>query len=219
MSSLRSIYLLLQNHTSFLWLAYFCDWLIYISITVLNVSPSDHKKGWAPKNWCFQTVVLEKTLESPFNFKEIKPVNSKGNQRWIFIGRTDAEADALILWPPDAKSWLTGKGSDAGKDWGQEEKGWIEDEMFGWHHRLNRHEFEQTLGDSKGQGSMECCSPWGRKELDTTEWLNNNNSCLGPSPAFHSSVYESPQVKTSLLTPNVSWFLSFPLSYSSCSPL
>ena len=163
-------------------------------------------------------MVLEKTLESPLDFKEIKPVNSKGNQCWIFIGRTDAEVAALILWPPDAKSWLTGRNSDAGKDWGQEEKGMIEDEMFGWHHWLNGHEFEQTLGDSEGQGSMEYCSPWGCKELDTTERLNNN-SCLGPSPDFHSSVCESPQVNTSLLTPNVSWFLSFPLLYSSCSPL
>ena len=100
----------------------------------------DHKEGWAPKNWCFQTVVLEKTLESPS--KEIKPVNPKGNQPWIFIRRTDAEAEAPIFWPPDVKSWLMGKDSDGGKDWRQEEKGMTEDEMVGWHHRLDEHEFE-----------------------------------------------------------------------------
>ena len=101
----------------------------------------DHKESWGPKNWCFWTVVLEKTLESPLDCKEIKPVNSKGNQSWIFIGRTDVEAEALILWPPDVKSWLTGKDLDTGKDWGQEEKGTTEDEMVGWHHRINGHEF------------------------------------------------------------------------------
>ena len=114
-------------------------------------------------NWCFQTVVLEKTLENPLNSKEIKPVNPKGNQPWIFIGRADAEAEALILWPPDAKNWLTGKDPDAGKDWGQEEKGVIEDEMVGWHHWLNGHEFEQTPGGGEGQGSLAWCSPWGRR--------------------------------------------------------
>ena len=130
----------------------------------------DHKEGWAPKNWCFQTVVLKKILESPLGCK-IKPVNPKWNQSWIFIGRTDAETP--ILWPPDAKSLLTGKDPDAGKDWGQEEKGMTEDEMVGWYHRLNGHEFEQALCDGEGQGSLACCSPWGYKESDTTEWLNN----------------------------------------------
>ena len=115
---------------------------------------SDHKEGWAPKNWCFRTVVLEKTLESPLDWKEIKPVNPKGNQPWIFIRRTDAEAEAPIFWPPDAKSRLIGKDIDAGKDWRQEEKGTTEDKMAGWHHRLNGHEFEQALGDSEGQGSL-----------------------------------------------------------------
>ena len=104
--------------------------------------------------------------------KEIKPVNSKGNQSWIFTGRTDAEAEIPILWPPDMKNWLIGKDPDAEKDWGQEEMGMTEDEMAGWHHQLNGHEFEQALGDGDGQGSLECCSPWGRKELDRTEWLN-----------------------------------------------
>ena len=111
----------------------------------------DHKEGWAPKNWCFWTVVLEKTLEGPLNCKEIQPVNPKGNQPWIFIGRTDAEAEAPILWPPDAKSWLTGKDPDAGKDRRQEEKGTTEDEMVGWHHQLNGHEFEQALGVGEGK--------------------------------------------------------------------
>ena len=112
--------------------------------------------GTTPKNWCFQNVVLEKTLESPLDSKN-KPVNPKGNQPWIFIGRTDAEAEAPILWPPDVKSRLIGKDSDDGKHWGQEEKGVTEDEMFRWHHLLNGHEFEQTLGDSEGQGSLVCC--------------------------------------------------------------
>ena len=124
----------------------------------------DHKEGRGPKNWCFWTVVLEKTLERPLNCKEIKPVNPKGNQPWLFIGRTGAEVEASILWPPDAKSWLIGKDPDAGKDWRQEEKGMTEDEMVEWHHWLSGHEFEQMPGDSEGQGSMACCSPWGHKE-------------------------------------------------------
>ena len=133
------------------------------------------KESWAPKNWCFWTVVLEKTLESPFNCKEIQPVSPKGNQSWIFIGRTDAEA--LILWPPDVKNRLIGKDPNAGKDWRREEKGTVEDEMVGWHHRLYGHEFEQALGIGDGQGSLACCSPWGHKELDTTEWLNWSKRC------------------------------------------
>ena len=130
------------------------------------------KQAEHQKNWCFQTAVLEKTLESSLDCKEIQPVNPKGNQAWIFIGRTDAEAEALMLWPPDAKSRPTGKDSDAGKDWGQEEKRATEDEMVGWHHWLDGDEFEQTPRDSGGQGSLACCSPWGCKELDTTERLN-----------------------------------------------
>ena len=111
----------------------------------------DHKEGWVMKNWCFQTVVLEKTLESPLDYKEIKPVNPKGNQYWIFIGKTDAETEAPILWPPDAKSWHIGKDPDLGKGWGEEKKGLTEDKTVGWHHWLNGHEFEQTSGDSEGQ--------------------------------------------------------------------
>ena len=136
----------------------------------------DHKEGWALKNWCFWTVVLEKTFQSPLDCKEIKPVNPKGNQFWIFIGRTDAEAEAPIFWPPDAKSRLIRKDPNAGKDWSQEEKGTTEDELVGWHHWLDGHVFEQALGDSEGQRSLACYSPWGHKELDVTERLNNNNT-------------------------------------------
>ena len=132
------------------------------------------KKGWAQKNWCFWTVVLEKTLESPSDSKEIKSVNPKGNQSWIFLGRTDAETEALILWPPDANSQLIRKDPDAGKDWRQEEKGTAEDVMVGWHFWFNGHEFEQAPGDDERQQSLGCYRLWGHKKLDTTEWLNNN---------------------------------------------
>ena len=132
----------------------------------------DLKESWVEKNWCFWTVVLEKTLESPLDCKEIQPVNPKGNQSLIFIGMTEAEAP--VLWPRDAKSWLIWRDPDAGKDWGQEEKGATEDEMVGWHHWLNGHDFEQAPGDGEGQGSLACCSLWGHKELDTTYRLNNN---------------------------------------------
>ena len=131
----------------------------------------DYKESWVQKNWYLWTVVLEKTLESPLDYKEIKPVNPKGNQSWIFIARTDAEAETPILWPPDAKRWLIGKDPDVGKDWEQEEKGVTEDEMVECHHWLNGHAFEQTPGDGEGQGSLACCSLWGGKELDMTERL------------------------------------------------
>ena len=130
----------------------------------------DYKESWVPKNQCFWTVVLEKTLGSPLDCKEIQAVNPKGNKPWIFIGRSDAEAP--ILWAPDAKNWLTGKEADAGKDWRQEEKGTTEDEMVGWHHWLDGHQFEQALGAGDGQESLVCCSPWGHKESDITEQLN-----------------------------------------------
>ena len=136
----------------------------------------EHKKGWMLKNWCFRTVVLEKTLESRFDWKEIISGNPKGNEPWIFIGRTDAEAEALILWPPDTKNWFTGKYPDAGKDCRQDEKGMTEDEMVGWHHWLDGHEFEQTLGDSEGQGSLVCCSPLVLKESDRTERPNTTTN-------------------------------------------
>ena len=132
----------------------------------------DYKESWVPKNWCFWTVVLEKTLKSPLDCKEIQPVHSKGDQSWVFIGRTDNEVESPILWLPDAKSWLIWKDRDAGKDWGWEEKGPTEDEMVGWHHWPNRRESEWTLGAGDGQGGLVCCDSWGRKESDTTEWLN-----------------------------------------------
>ena len=131
--------------------------------------------GFDGQRGLIRIVVLKKTLESPSDSSEIKAVNPKGNQPWIFFERTDVEAEAPILWPPDAKSQLTEKDPDAGKDWRQEEKGKTEDEMVGWHHWLNGHEFEQTPGDGEGQEGLACCSPWGHKELDTTEWLDNNN--------------------------------------------
>ena len=132
----------------------------------------DHKEGLVLENWCFQIMVLEKILKDPLDSKEIKPVNPKGNEPWIFTGSTDAEAEPPILWPPHAKSWLIGKDSDAGKDWRQEEKGTTEDEMAGWHHGLNGRESEWTPGVGAGQGGLECCDSWGRKEMDTTERMN-----------------------------------------------
>ena len=133
----------------------------------------DYKESWVPKNWCFWTVlVLEKTLESPLDCKEIRPVHPKGTQAWIFIGRTHAEAEAPTLWPPDMKSWLIWKDPDAGKDWGQEEKGMTEDEMVGWHHWLDGPGFGCTPGVGDGQGGLACCGSWGPKDMDMTEWLN-----------------------------------------------
>ena len=132
----------------------------------------DYKESWVLKNWCFWTVVLEKTPESPLDCKEIQPVHPKGDQSWVYIGRTDVEVETPILWPPDAKSWLIWKDPDAGKDWGQEEKGTTEDEMVGWHHRLNGHGFGCTPGVGAGQGGLACCGSLGRKESDTTERLN-----------------------------------------------
>ena len=132
----------------------------------------DCKESWALNNWCFWTVVLEKTLESLLDCKEIQRVHPKGNQLWIFIGRPDAEAETPILWPPDEKNWLTEKDPDAGKDWRQEEKGMTEDEMIEWHQWLYGHESEQTSEVSDGQGSLTCCRPWDHKELEMTEQLN-----------------------------------------------
>ena len=131
----------------------------------------DYKESWVLKNWCFWTVMLENSLESPLDCKEVKPVHPKRNQSWIFFGRTDAEDEAPILWPPDAKNWLIGKDPDTGKNWRQEEKGTTEDEMAGWHHQLGGLEFAQVPGVGDGQGSLECCSPCGRKELNMTELL------------------------------------------------
>ena len=137
----------------------------------------DCEESWALKNWCFWTVVLEKTPESPLDCKEIQPVHPKGDQSWVFIGRTDAEAETPILWPFDAKNWLLRKDPDAGQNWRQEEKGTTEDEMAGWHHWLDGRESEWTLGVGDGQGGLAWCDSWGRKELDMTErklnWTEN----------------------------------------------
>ena len=151
----------------------------------------DYKESWAPKNWCFWTAVLEKTLESPLDCKEIQPVHPKGDQSWVFTGRTDAEAEPPILWPPDVKSWLTGKDPDAGKDWRQEEKGMTEDEMVGWHHGLNGHEFRWTPGVGDGQGGLACCSAMGSQRFGhdwVTElnWLNWTDIVRGRKEKINS---------------------------------
>ena len=135
----------------------------------------DYKESWALKNWCFWTVVLEKTLESPLDCKEMQPVHPKGNHPWIHTGRTDGETEAPVLWPSDAKNWLIGKDADPRKDWRQKEKGVTKDEMFGWHYRLCGRDFEHSPGDGEGQGSLTCCSPWGPQELDTPERLDSNS--------------------------------------------
>ena len=132
----------------------------------------DYKESWALKNWCFWPMVLEKTLESPLDCKEIQPAHPKGDKFWVFIGRTDVEAETPILWPPDVKSWFIWKDLDAGKDCGQEEKGTTEDEMPGWHHRLNGHGFGWTPGVGDKKGGLACCGSCCRKESDTTERLN-----------------------------------------------
>ena len=148
----------------------------------------DNRKGWMLKNWCLWTVVLGKTLESPLDSKEIKPVNPKEIQPWIFIGRIDAEAEIPILWPPDAKSRLTEKAPDAGKDWRQKKKREAENEMVGWHHQFNAYEFEKPPGDSEGQGRLACYGQWGRKELDTTEQLNNCNNNMELQQCLNSKL-------------------------------
>ena len=129
----------------------------------MTVKKAERRRIDAFELWCWRRLL---------DCKEIQPVHSKGDQPWVFFGRTDAKAETLVLWPPHAKSWLIGKDSDAGRDWGQEEKGTTEDEMAGWYHRLDGHEFGWTLGDGDGQGGLACCTSWGRKESDTTEQLN-----------------------------------------------
>ena len=146
----------------------------------------DCEEGWVLKNWCFWAVALEKALESPLDCKVIQPVHPKGDQPWVFFGRTDVEAETPIFCPPDAKNWLTRKDPVAGKDWRWEEKGTTEDEMVGWHHWLDGHEFEQASGVCDGQWSLACCSPWVHKESDTTKWLNwtkLNWTSMGSSPS------------------------------------
>ena len=155
----------------------------------------DQKGIWVPKNWHFWTAVLKKTLESPLDSKDIKSVNPKVSQTWTFIGRTDAAAEAPILWPPDGNRRLIGIDPDAGENWGQEDKVVTEDEMVGWHYWLNGHEFEQILRHSQGQGSLACCSPWGHKESGLIEPLNNSNKIrLDTIPLFcylHKNIYYS----------------------------
>ena len=138
----------------------------------MKLKKNHSEESWAQKDWCYWTVVLEKTLESPLDCKEIQPVHPKGDQSRVLIGRTDDEAEIPVLWPPDANSWLIWKDLDAGKDWRQDEKGITEDEMVGWHHWLNGYEFGYTPGVGDGQGGLACCSSWDRKESDTTERLN-----------------------------------------------
>ena len=161
----------------------------------------DCEESWVLKNWCFWTVVLEKTLESPLDCKEIQPVHSEWDQSWVFLGRNDAKAETPVFWPPHAKSWLIGKDSDAGRDWGQEEKGMTEDEMAGWHHQLDGHEFEWTPGVDDGQGGLACCNSWGRKEPNMTEWLNWTEGKIPINVIFYHMIY--------LLFGLKFWFLCF----------
>ena len=165
----------------------------------------DCEGGRAQKNWCFWTVVLEKTLENPLDCKEIQPVHSEGDQAWDFFGRNDAKAETPVLWPPHAKSWLIGKDSDAGRDWGQEEKGTIEDEMAGWHHWLDGHESEWTPGVGDGKGGLACRDSWGRKESDMTEWLiwsdliSDYNPSLGNESEWIFPEYEWLEIRRNQL--------------------
>ena len=171
----------------------------------------DYEESRALTNWCFWTVVLEKTLESLLDCKEIQPVHAKGDQSWIFIGRTDPEAEAPILWPPDAKHRHTRKDPDAGKDWRQEEKGTTKDEMVGWHYRYNTHEFEQAPGVGDGQGGLVCCTPWGHKESDMTEQLKWTElkvpPCLPMAYGFLTSIvwmdHSTPSPTKGILVPSM----------------
>ena len=166
------------------------------------------------KNWRFSTVVLEKTLESPLDCKEIQPVHPKGNQSWIFIGRTGAEAETPILWPPDAKNWLIGNDPDAGKDWRREEKGMTEDDMVGWHYQLDGHKFEQAPGIGDGQGGLACCSSCGLKESGRTEWLNWTGLNTGllkwiRSEGLHFFILWKSLWGITLISPLQAWSLPF----------
>ena len=155
-----------------------CVWLRRLDsyMTTVMIWELDRKESRGPKNWCFWTVLIEKTLESPLDCKEIHLIHPKGSQSWMFIGRTDAKAEAPILWPPDVKNWLIGKDPDTGKDWRWEEKGVTEDGMVVWHHWLDGHEFEQALRVGDEHGSLACCTPWGHKESDMGHnWANELN--------------------------------------------
>ena len=167
----------------------------------------DREQSWAPKNWCFWTVVLEKTLESPLDCKEIQPVHSKGAQSWVFFWGNDAEAEAPVLWPPHAKSWVIGKDPDAGRDWEQEEKETTEDGVAGWYHRLDGQEFGWTPGVGDGQGGLACCNSWGHKELVTTEqlnWTEDPSSRLGFSVGSGDSLWEMGNFTESPVSGNLS---------------
>ena len=182
----------------------------------------DCEESWVLKNWCFGTVVLEKTLESPLDCKEIQPVHSKGVQSWVFFGRNEAKAETSVLWPPYAKSWLIGKDSDAGRDWGQEEKGTTEDEMAGWHHQCERREFEWTPGVGDGQGGLTCCDSWGHKESDMTERLNCTDAYL-PSFLWSKSKFLTRALKhlllTGLLKMGKLWRSVLPDPHDTCYPM
>ena len=163
-----------------------CNLYRHISSSHVWMWELDCEEGWAQKNWCFWTVVLEKTLESPLDCKEIEPVHSEGDQPWDFFGRNDGKAETPVLWSPHANSWLIEKDSNAGRNWGQEEKGTTEDEMAGWHHWLGGHESEWTPGVGDGQGGLACCDSWGRKESDMTEWLNWTELCNNNTSHMHN---------------------------------
>ena len=167
----------------------------------------DYKESWVPKNWCLWTVVLEKTLESPLDCKEIQPVHPKGDHSWVFIGRTDVEAETPIVWPLDVKSWFIWKDLDAGKDWRQEEKGTTEDEMVAWHHWLNEHEIGWTLGVDDGQGGLAYCCSWGFKESGMTEWLNLSemNRNFVCSLGFHTT--KNKQTKYGNVSTEKNWIV------------
>ena len=171
----------------------------------------DHKEGWVLNNWCFQTVVLKKTLESPLDSEEIKPVNPKGNQPWIFIERTGAEAGTPILWPPDANSRLIWKYIDSGKGWGQEENGVTEDGMIVWHHWLNGHEFEQTMGDTVGQRSLVCCKEGSQRVGHNLATEQQQNSEFPVGDRIESWLYEKLKQNQS------EWKNIYTLFYRACS--
>ena len=164
----------------------------------------DCEESWEPKNWCFWTVVLEKTLESPLDWKETQSVHPKVDQSWVFIGGTDVEAEIPILWPPDSKSWLIGKDPDAGKNWGQEEKGRLEDEKVGWHHKLNGHGFGWTLGLRDGQGGLACCGSWhcrvGHDWVTDLSWTEPSSGACRLYDRANSNLYEDLHQDTTLRT-------------------
>ena len=173
----------------------------------------DFEENWVLKNWCFWTMVLKKTLESPLDCQEIQPVHPKGDQSWVFIGRTDAEAETPILWPPHMKNWLTGKDPAAGRVWGQEKKGMTEDEMAGWHHRLDGHESGWTLGVGDGQGGLACCNSWCLKESDPTETELDWTDCHRLKIFFSFLPFVFPPClvnhKVSSKCPQKTWVFSF----------